>query len=514
MKSLLFVFVSLILWCQVLYGQKYDYNWVTGIPTSTSAMFKFSDDGTIDIDTIVPIIQRGIGSVTISDYEGAMRFYTNGNYIADSSHQLMLNSLSLNDKSPFSGSEVPPYFDYCNYCYQVIPDGYQKGIFYLIHPMLNVASIHGYYLESSYLMISKIDIERNHGHGEVLYKNRILLNEKTSPIFNTIQHANGKDWWVLSRSLDGRYYHKTLLKRDTVIANTRQFNIDPAAYLISYADSVHTSQFGFDVSVSGNYVVENIGPVFHRLLSFDRCSGELSSLKSFAIPTETFPGRKRVTGVGQIILAPNDEFAYGWSVNGLYQWDMTNDDISKSRRKIFGPPLEIDFNEREIDSPIGFLPAVYSPDGKLRFIYGLNHYVVHNPNEPWTSINVEGPRSLPVRFYIKAPNYPNYRLGPLKGSPCDTLISSSPDRFKSSRFTLYPNPTAGPVTVELDLPEWGAEDVYLSIRDAIGREVYKQSVPRWSYRHEIETGGFPAGTYFVSLEMSGAVVHTERIVVY
>ena len=116
--------VVLSIWTGVVRAQKYDYNWIIWIPVRQSVMLKFNEGGLAGIDTIVPVIYTTTGNVTISDNNGNIQFYTNGNYIADSSHQIMANSLGLNEGSPWRGGNSQPYSYYCVLCYQVIPDGY------------------------------------------------------------------------------------------------------------------------------------------------------------------------------------------------------------------------------------------------------------------------------------------------------------------------------------------------------------------------------------------------------
>src|SRR5690606_11745617 len=207
MKRLSLLLIVLLVQTGVIQSQKHDYNWVSGSPANQSAMLKFNEDGIIGIDTILPIIYTSTGIVTISDIEGKMRFYTNGNYIADSTNQLMANSLGLNEGSPCRGGKSEPYTGYCYACYQVIPDRFNDGDFYLIHPLMLQATDPGFVISSSKLYLTKITTNHNNGLGEVVYKNRIIWHEETSPFILSVQHGNGKDWWIILRSVDGKYYH-------------------------------------------------------------------------------------------------------------------------------------------------------------------------------------------------------------------------------------------------------------------------------------------------------------------
>src|SRR5690606_13497330 len=104
------------------------------------------------------------------------------------------------------------------------------------------------------------------------------------------QHGNGKDWWIILRSIDGRFYHKLLLQGDAVIDYRLDFNRDTEPFLKNISDKVATGSWGIYVSFSGNYILEKLGRTHIRLLSFDRCTGETSFVNEFYVPLESYEG--------------------------------------------------------------------------------------------------------------------------------------------------------------------------------------------------------------------------------
>ena len=81
----------------------------------------------------------------------------------------------------------------------------------------------------------------------------------------------------------------------------------------------------------------------------------------------------------------------------------------------------------------------------------------------------------------------------------------------TTAFTLSPNPTSGEVTVVL--PPLG-EGAMLTVADATGREVRRQSLPPSAEgtRLRLNLKGLPAGAYFVTL-VTPQGSHTEKLFV-
>ena len=79
--------------------------------------------------------------------------------------------------------------------------------------------------------------------------------------------------------------------------------------------------------------------------------------------------------------------------------------------------------------------------------------------------------TLPTVNGHTVPNYPNFYLGPLVGSGCDTITTSIPPIFTAKEIKVYPNPTDKFIRFELSdaLPQ----PATLTILDALGRVVGK-----------------------------------------
>ncbi|HEX5112242.1 MAG TPA: T9SS type A sorting domain-containing protein, partial [Saprospiraceae bacterium] len=157
-------------------------------------------------------------------------------------------------------------------------------------------------------------------------------------------------------------------------------------------------------SVEGQYIT---------LYSFDRCSGDLMRMNTFHTSNGLFTG---------VAFSPSEQYLYADDNTHLWQWDLLADDIAASQTLVdtfdgFIQPgwLIMDFG-----------PMVNGPDGKIYIVpsTGSSKYmhVIDQPNLPasecrfWqhhTRLNIWNNRT--------APNLPNYRLGPLDESDCDSL---------------------------------------------------------------------------------------------
>ncbi|MCF8239507.1 MAG: T9SS type A sorting domain-containing protein [Saprospiraceae bacterium] len=187
--------------------------------------------------------------------------------------------------------------------------------------------------------------------------------------------------------------------------------------------------------------------------------------------------------------------------------------------KLSGPSIALDIDQTPLSVFGGWTAFSQGPDGKIYNLFRHNHNVINYPDEKGLACDFclasdNLPSCLDVPFYLYSGYYPNYRLGALTGSGCDT-ISTSISTPGVSRFELipYPNPTSGPVQVEITLPDYGRQDTELVIHDALGREVHRHRYPPYAYLYTWDTSNVPSGTYVLQLVSDLQTVATNRVVV-
>ncbi len=111
------------------------------------------------------------------------------------------------------------------------------------------------------------------------------------------------------------------------------------------------------------------------------------------------------------------------------------------------------------------------------------------------------------------PNHPNYYLGPLIGSPCDTLahVGLQTHEEQVQNFTLSPNPSTGNIKIIYLLPQnkEGAFEVY----DLNGKLVFTKQLSPWSSLQYYNLSFLNSGLYQCVIRSAGSIATQKLIVV-
>jgi len=148
------------------------------------------------------------------------------------------------------------------------------------------------------------------------------------------------------------------------------------------------------------------------IYDFDRCTGEFFHLEHIELSDTSFL-------YGGSVVSPDSRYLYAITNKVIYQFDLLASDIESTKTVV-----------AEYDGYVGlFFGTVFgtpqlAPDGTI-FIASVSDTVMHRirtPNHFGLASHVEQHSvHLPKINQKSIPNFPNYRLGPLDGSPCDTL---------------------------------------------------------------------------------------------
>jgi PKD repeat protein len=142
--------------------------------------------------------------------------------------------------------------------------------------------------------------------------------------------------------------------------------------------------------------------------------------------------------------SPNSRFLYAWNTGGFFQWDIEANDIAKSAIRLGGPTYAIEKNGNIYQNnrwvPHG---GQLAPDGRIYYMFNWSNYVINNPDEKCPDCGFCYAVDYPVNGcldgfeipYSSTPYFPNYRLGPIDGSTCDSLgINNVPlARFRADQ---------------------------------------------------------------------------------
>ena len=485
-------------------AQKQDYYWVIGYgshPGSTMSGgtdidFNYSPP---DTSYVFRAMNIGYNCASICDKDGNLLFYTNGCYIAGADNLPILNGDGLNPGIVAN--------EYCEYGYltpqgsMFIPSPGSNYLYYLFHLGLDI--VDGIGGVSNILYHSILDPNLDNGQGGVVSKNIILLMDDTLAVgkLTATRHANGRDWWIVTQKMFSDTYYSFLFGPDG-IEGTFQQHIGPVNL-----DDNATGQavFSPDGSVYAHYDIYNHLNIF----DFDRCSGLLSNPVHIQIPEfgDTLPLAEGLA------ISPNSRFLYVSNTYKVYQFDLWANPVVSSKKTLGVYD--------GYASPFGsaFFSCQLGPDGRVYINCPGGENVMHLINGP----DKEGlacgfaQHSFPLPTYngSSMPHFPNYRLGALEDSPCDTLgyLDAGEVLVSEKALKVFPNPASTRLTVDITLPDYsGRHDTEILLLDALGQVVASHTLAPYASLHTFELGGLPAGVYFVMLKMDGEIVAVERVI--
>ncbi len=498
-------FLLFFIWAN---AQKYDYNWVLGDPggnidilfTDTSAN-AISHHRNVTMET---------SQTTISDSSGNLLFFTNGAKVFNRHDSIMLNGDSIN-----YGLAWSEYFGGAEY------NGIQEiialptdtsAIWNLIHYTVAYSPDTFPYLWIYWVKESKIDMRGDSGLGKVVFKDKQLIQDTVSSYVTACQHANGRDWWVLTHQTSTNCLYTLLVQPDTVIQYPMQCLGDN--YLSMDAGQAAFSPDGTKFAWVGGYSGINI-------YDFDRCTGLLSNPVN--LPFYWTYNREYQFGLS---FSPNSRFLYIAQSTYIFQFDLSESDLAASVDTVgqYIPPPDSTSAAARYDL------MQLAPDGKI-YITGNNSvkwmHVINQPDLKGDSCNfVNYGFRLPNDNNWGLPNYPgNYRLGPLRGSPCDTIYKTDTTgtdttsvgfaRVKNEKILkIYPNPAAGYAIIDYGFTDWSmGTNVEMEISNAINEVIYSCRLPMYSGYQRLDVSHFASGFYTVSIKRRGAVIAVNKLVV-
>jgi hypothetical protein len=392
-------------------AQKHDYYMTLGYSSNTTTK-KFGGTD-IDFNTWPPdtsYVFRDMdfryNAAAICDEQGNLLFYTNGCSINGPDHEEILNGDSLN-----------PGLIHNNFCdsygytaeqgSNFIPHPTDSDLYYLFHLGLNIYDSIGGVGDRFYY--SLLDKTLDNGHGGVVLKNQVLLEDTLAVGQITMtKHANGRDWWIVvpEMSTPKHYIFRLtpngILGPKTQVIGNIQFDDDGVGNAVFSPDGTKYARYDWYNQL--NY------------FDFDRCTGTFSNPQHFSVlqPTDTFPEG------GGVAFSPDSRYLYLSTFYEVFQYDTWPPDLKASEQLIATFDGGLILNSYTFF----FIPQL-GPDGRMYICSASAVPIMHLiewPNRPGTAANVIQ-RGFPLPTYNARAMcfFPNYRLGPIDGSPCDTL---------------------------------------------------------------------------------------------
>ncbi|MCB9048208.1 MAG: PKD domain-containing protein [Lewinellaceae bacterium] len=421
MKAIIFLAIFYItlnqLYSQHIFErQKRDYIWLIGNSPlmvggndMTKLDFNFAHLQVISIDIDMNFWHT---NASISDALGQLQFYTNGIEVRNFNNDTLATGLAPTQMSEgFQNSGYPNEQGAL-----ILPLPSFDSIYYIFHADREWAPQGGNRVENLYY--TKVHMEANEGMGRVVEKNMPVIEDTlTYGRITATRHANGRDWWIMVP----QYYSNSLYS--FLFSSGGISNLD----LQTIGETIPSGAGQFVFSPDGTkYIglnVVHIGDAedYHiHIYDFDRCSGRLSNPQYFAVTDVSFPG-------GGVAISENSRFLYVVTWMNIYQFDLSFPEIEATKIKI----AEYDgFEDPIYDLNTDFKLAQLGPNGKIYIACATSAnylHIIHTPNQKGLACKVEQHAlELAALNDRSIPNFPYYGLGPLDGSPCDTLGIDNP----------------------------------------------------------------------------------------
>ncbi|MBL7778077.1 MAG: T9SS type A sorting domain-containing protein [Chitinophagales bacterium] len=487
-------------------AQKEDYVWLQGYDSKYGynqnlnhwfgiSKFDFNDDTLkVSYDSLGISFYRA--NTSFCNNDGNLIFYTNGMQIRNGLDEVIENADSLNWGA---------YATHVNTLAYELGYATTQGIFALASPSFTSQ----YYVVNTYIDTNMggtlvrnvryhlLDMNQNAGHGELIQRDVNILQSVLALEMAAIRHGNGRDWWIIARQQNSNCYHRILLDPT---------GIHELPNLYCGGGYMPQNDLGaFAVSPDGSKVAHLTTYYGINIFDFDRCNGELSNPINIPVQNDT------VWTAGGLAISPNGRFLYAGMVLHVRQYDLQAPDIAASMDTI----AVYDGSQNPFGSY--FQTMQLGPDGKIYESCGNSetvYHVINYPDKKGDSCEfVQHGIDLPS-YCLGVPYFPNYRLGALPGSPCDTLGTSiSQPTTRNPQLTIFPNPATEFVVIDYaTAADWSKGELHLFIYDTKGAVTHHQPLPMYSGFQKIACTQWPSGVYQATIKRGETTIAVGRVV--
>jgi hypothetical protein len=412
-------------------------------------------------------------AAAVADSLGNLLFYTNGCYVADAQGDTMPGGAGLNPGEmhdwtcPSVGYASPKGA-------MTLPWPGRSRQYLLLH--MGVRYDAARKITYGPLYWSAVDLGQNGGKGAVTSRNNVLLDGDLEP-FTAVRHGNGRDWWAVVPEHGTARYHRFVLSPAGFSSDEVQ-EIGPAMACKRIGTSAFSPN-GLRYGRQQNCLT--------TVLDFDRCTGAFSSPIVFSTAAHTFGG-------GGIGFSPDGSRLYTTSQLTVLEADLTQSDPKLDT-------LIFTYEYWQWGTSMG--PLQQGDDNHL--------YISNMAREKYFSrVRFGQPDGSDAQYEFKAvalprfsvrtlPNSPNFRLGDLHGSPCDTLgitPTAEPQIAAAFAVSVSPNPARDEAVLRDFSPESVAQERTWRVFSAPGQLLRSAALPPGTAEHRLDLRGLPPGLYW------------------
>jgi len=466
-------------------GQGRNATWCFG----DSAGIQFASGGIIGITSV---LQSQEASASISDLNGNLLFYSGsigGNNIFHANIFDNLNQQLMDGDSIISGTSItqgililPNFIDTNKYL--LLSLGFVPNIF----PKVT-------------LFLNEIDMSLNGGLGAVISKNQIIdstINHSEKML--AIKHGNGRDWWLINHQNNSDLFIIRLISNSSIVLTMYQL-IGNIYSGVGWGQMI-ANQTGDKI------VVADVSGILEKY-DFNRCTGQLTNYINMS--DNPLPGFDRYYGAS--ISSQNLLYYSTW--DSIWQIDLNYPNPIQTKLLVYA----------DQNNNVCMGQHQLGPDGK---IYIANMLFCGGPTNINDSLNTHlsvieqpdvsgvGCNVLPYfqligggRTYLGLPNMPNYNLGVLAGSLCDTLTSIHAITATEQGFEIIPNPVSSDFKISHSEIANAQNYFELKIFNSTGQLVFKDRMFRIGDNVNCTT--FSSGLYAITLTKNGQQMFSKFI---
>lgn len=356
-------------------------------------------------------------------------------------------------------------------------------------------------LSNFYYLWSKV--VDSSGIFKVISKNNLLANVSSATKLNAVKHGNGKDWWLLTHTIEADTFYIYLIDSNGIQAPLKQ--AIGSYYSTNFPLPGVNGEMVF--SKFGNYLAA-VGTEILDVFTFDRCSGQLSNFQNLmTLPIShpdkfywscSFSGNERYFYTSNLAFQGQP----GTNIQHTLQFDMQAASVVNSRCTVFS-----------INSDYVTWQHQLGPDGKIYLARGSSAFptivtdtgstylaVIENPNDscPGLIFNMYGQSLDGRRSLSSLPNNPNYELGRLEPNGCTTAIIENSST--SPPWLVYPNPASEIISIQSNILSGLTGS--LRLISFTGQELFTAHLKN-TMKLNIPTAQFSSGLYLLIFECEG-----------
>jgi hypothetical protein len=403
MKWIITLMLPLAVSFSHIYAQKQDNIWVLGYnyepttPESEGYLFNFEDSLKVVYSTRnMPIV---LTNASICDSTGNLLMYSNGCYIEKANGTVIENSEGLNPGLLYNLSCADSSGYRLENSMILIEGTGDTPLFHFFH----IPSVAPFFLKD--VLHTEVDMSANNGNGITVVKNEVIVSDTIHRHgLHALRHANGRDWWVIAaKKFSNRYYFILLTPH----------GIETKYQEIGDVDTGEVAGGEIVFSPDGSKLARFDSQDDLKVFDFDRCTGALSNPVHVKMQNEA-----DIEILAGLAWSADGRYLYASENRRLLQFDTYAADLAGSMQVVATAEPPVCF----LSGSIGTMEL--GPDGMIYCRPYNGQKCLHRMKHPERA----GAACAFEQNYFQLeypfnglPHFPNFRLGPVDGSPCDTL---------------------------------------------------------------------------------------------